>query len=241
MPACVRHTAFLTATILLFVSSCRAAETASPTAPSATPTTAAQPAGATKAPQPAFTPTTTQSPTPSDTPVPRLTRTPTSTPIPPTATATPTWTFTPVPPTPTPTPTPPLPTATQAPAATPSPSPVTPTPSAYRFLPVGSAQPDPSHPCPGCPKAPAYIVGHVTDAAGHPLAGVRLVCYNEWHRYPVVASKGGGEYDFPIIQADTTWYVVVLNQADEPISPEVPVPFRLQESCRYILDWKRAD
>ena len=70
---------------------------------------------------------------------------------------------------------------------------------------------------------------------------MRLVCYNEWHRYPVVASKAGGEYDFPITQADTTWYVVVLNQADEPISPEVPVPFSLQESCRYILDWQRVD
>jgi hypothetical protein len=108
-------------------------------------------------------------------------------------------------------------------------------------LPVGSARPDPSHSCPSCPKAPAYIVGHVSDAGGHPLAGVRLVCYNEWHRYPVVASKGGGEYDFPIIQADTTWHVVVLNQADEPISPEALVPFSLQESCRYILDWQRVD
>jgi hypothetical protein len=84
-------------------------------------------------------------------------------------------------------------------------------------------------------------VGHVTSAGGQPLAGVRLVCYNEWHRYPVVASKGGGEYDFPIIQADTTWYVVVLDQADQPISPEVPVEFRMAETCRYILDWRRVD
>jgi hypothetical protein len=84
-------------------------------------------------------------------------------------------------------------------------------------------------------------VGHVTDAAGHPLAGVRLVCYNEWHVYPVVASKGGGEYDFPITQADTTWYVVVFNQADEPISPAVPVHFSLLESCRYILNWQQVD
>jgi hypothetical protein len=81
----------------------------------------------------------------------------------------------------------------------------------------------------------------VLDAAGNPVAGVRLVCYNEWHRYPVVASKAGGEYDFPVTQADTTWYVFVLNQADELISPEVPVPFNLQESCRYILDWQRVD
>jgi hypothetical protein len=111
----------------------------------------------------------------------------------------------------------------------------------YRFLPAGPAQPDPSHPCPGCSLAPAFIVGRVVDAAGNPLAGVRLVCYNEWHRYPVVASKAGGEYDFNIIQAVTRWYVVVLDQTDGPISPEVAVPFDLSESCRYILNWKQAN
>jgi hypothetical protein len=84
-------------------------------------------------------------------------------------------------------------------------------------------------------------VGHVVDVVGNPPAGVRLVCYNEWHRYPIAASKGGGEYDFNIIQAETTWYIVVLNEADEPISPEVAVPFHLSESCRYILNWQRAN
>ena len=129
-----------------------------------------------------------------------------------------------------------------APTATPRPETPTSTPtSAYRFSPILPAQPDPSHACPSCPKAPAYIVGHVTDADGRPLAGVRLVCYNEWHRYPVVASKGGGEYDFPIIQADTTWYVVVLDQNDQPISPEAPVTVDLLKSCRYMLDWRRMD
>jgi hypothetical protein len=103
------------------------------------------------------------------------------------------------------------------------------------------AQPDPAHPCPSCPRAPAYIVGYITDAAGNPLAGVRLVCYNDWHRYDVVASKGGGEYDFPIAQADTTWYVVVLDQSDQPISPAAPVTVNLTESCRYILNWQRVD
>ncbi len=84
-------------------------------------------------------------------------------------------------------------------------------------------------------------MGRVVDAGGQPLAGVRLVCYNEWHRYPVVASKGGGEYDFNIVQADTTWYVVVLDPADQPISAPAAVPFKLSESCRYILNWQRAD
>lgn len=78
------------------------------------------------------------------------------------------------------------------------------------------------------------------DAAGNPLAGVRLVCYNEWHRYPVVASKGGGEYDFNINQAETTWYVVVVDETDQPISPEAAVSFNPAESCRYILNWQQA-
>jgi hypothetical protein len=51
--------------------------------------------------------------------------------------------------------------------------------------------------------------------------------------------KGG--FVFNIVQAETTWYVVVLNEADEPISPEAAVPFRVSESCRYILNWQRAN
>ena len=100
-----------------------------------------------------------------------------------------------------------------------------------------------SHPCPECPRAPAYIIGTVRDAGGNPLGGVRLVCYNDWHRYPVVGSKGGGEvgqYDFPIIQATATWYVVVLDEADCPISSEAAVDFDPLVSCRYIQDWRRT-
>jgi hypothetical protein len=81
----------------------------------------------------------------------------------------------------------------------------------------------------------------VTDAGGNPLPGVRLVCYNDWHRYDVVATKGGGEYDFLIIQADTTWNVVVVDANDQPLSQEAPVTVSLAESCRYILNWQRVD
>jgi hypothetical protein len=75
------------------------------------------------------------------------------------------------------------------------------------------------------------------------LGGVRLVCYNDWHRYRVVGSKGGGEvgqYDFPTIQATATWYVVVLDETDCPISPEAAVVFDPLVSCRYIQDWRRT-
>ncbi len=119
--------------------------------------------------------------------------------------------------------------------------PPSPAPSTYRFMPAGPPRSDPSHPCPACPFAPAYIVGRVVDAAGNPLSGVRLVCYNDWHRYPVVASKESGEYDVALTQGETTWFVVILDQADRPISPVVAVPFDPGEACRYILDWRRVD
>ena len=179
--------------------------------------------------------------------------TPTWTPMP-TATATPTATLTPTAtpsPTDTPTMTPVLSPALSAvegeaagpePTATPPLPTDTPTP-AYLFLPDGPARPDMSHPCPGCPRAGAYIVGTVRDAGGNPLGGVRLVCYADWHRYPVVGSKGGGEvgqYDCRIDQANSTFYVVVLDEADRPISPEAAVDLDLLVSCRYIQDWRRT-
>ena len=79
------------------------------------------------------------------------------------------------------------------------------------------------------------------DAAGNPLPGVRLLCYNDWHRYPVVASKGGGEYDFPIIQAEAVWFVLVVDENNQPLSAEAPVSFNPQEACWYRLDWRRTD
>jgi hypothetical protein len=202
---------------------------------------------ATQRPQPTLTPV----PTPSVTPI---ALSPTSNVQPEgvtrAATLTPISTHTPTPSpaaSATPMPSLPMPTETLAPP------PVVPTPAldaggtsqteqaVHRFLPLGSAQPDLSQPCPGCPRAPGYIVGRVVDAGGHPLAGVRLVCYNDWHRYPVVGSKGSGEYDFPILQAEATWYVVILDEADRPASPEAPVHFNPLEACWYRLDWQRID
>jgi len=44
-----------------------------------------------------------------------------------------------------------------------------------------------------------------------------------------------------VAQGNTTWYAVVVDQADQPISPEVAVRFDPQETCRYILDWRRVN
>ena len=149
----------------------------------------------------------------------------------------------------------PSPTATPTrilPTVTPTPTASAPTPraeaqieatpdNAYRYVPIGTAQPDLSQPCPGCPRAPGYITGRVIDATDQPLAGVRLACYNDWHRYPVVGSKGGGEYDFPILQAEATWYVVVLDESDQPLSQPAAVDFNPLEACWYRLDWQQVD
>ncbi len=121
---------------------------------------------------------------------------------------------------------------------------VTDTPAAaYQFMPDGSPHPDLSHPRPKCPHARAYIIGTVRDAGGNPLGGVRLVCYNDWYRFDVIGSKGGGDigrYDFMIPQTPVTWYVVVLDAADNPISPVAAVEFDPNVAGRYILDWRRA-
>ena len=77
------------------------------------------------------------------------------------------------------------------------------------------------------------------DSGGNPLVGVRLVCYNEWHRYPVVASGAGGEYNFPLTQVSATWYVAVVDLTDQPISPITPVEIDTTVSCRFFLDWVR--
>jgi hypothetical protein len=68
-----------------------------------------------------------------------------------------------------------------------------------------------------------------------------VVCYNDWYRYPVVGTKGGGEYDIPVIQAETTWKVVILDESDLPISPEALVAFYPLEACWYRLNWQRVD
>ena len=218
----------------------------SPSVPTETPTVISVPI-----PTTTYTPrpTLTASATPTDfTPAPDIqsgTETATATPVPTwtwthTPTQSPTASATPVPPssTPTGTWTPSLVVATSVP----SPEEVRGTDQAiYRYHTLGPAQPDLSQPCPGCPRAPGYITGRVVDAGGNPLGGVRLVCYNDWHRYPVVGTKGSGEYDFPILQAEAIWTVVILDEADQPLSPEAAVQFNPLEACWYRLNWQRID
>jgi hypothetical protein len=59
--------------------------------------------------------------------------------------------------------------------------------------------------------------------------------------YPGRPGTGRGEYDFPILQAAATWYVVILDEADQPLSSAEPVHFDPLEACWYRLDWQRID
>ena len=56
-----------------------------------------------------------------------------------------------------------------------------------------------------------------------------------------LTTPSGGEYDVALGQGETPWTVVILDQADRPISPEVAVAFDPSQSCRYILDWQRVN
>jgi hypothetical protein len=53
--------------------------------------------------------------------------------------------------------------------------------------------------------------------------------------------RSESEYDFPILQAEATWYVVILDEADQLVGPEAPVHFNPLEACWYQLDWQRID
>jgi hypothetical protein len=114
-------------------------------------------------------------------------------------------------------------------------------PAGFQFVPKGEVRLEPGHPCPGCPHAPGYIIGNVFDAAGRPLCGARVLCYNDWHRYPVVGTKGGGEYDIPVIQAATVWKVLVVDELDQPLSPEAEVSFDPLVGCWYRVDWQQVN
>lgn len=141
-------------------------------------------------------------------------------------------TDTPTPPRPTPTPAPPTPTPTAAPTLQTGP--------AYQFLPAGPVR----HTVGDCPGP--SIRGTVRDAAGNPLAGVRLWRYDQWGNEHTVESKSGevdrGQYDFPLGDTPNVHYVQVVDSSGAPISPSVEVQHRQGDApdatCHW-LDWVR--
>ncbi len=118
---------------------------------------------------------------------------------------------------------------TAAPLPTPVPVPV------YQFR-LLSARPDAGRA--GC----CYIGGTIRDAAGNLLEGVRVQAYNEWQALEAT-SKGGvdlGHYDIPIGADKVNWYVIILDAAGNPVSPQAVVQFDPGAAGWYWLEWQRA-
>jgi penicillin-binding protein 1C len=76
--------------------------------------------------------------------------------------------------------------------------------------------------CPG-----NYIIGRVLNAAGGPVAGVRLALVDEWGNRAEAVSKSGaadfGMYDFPLNSFANRYTVTVVDGAGRPLSAAVAV------------------
>lgn len=151
-----------------------------------------------------------------------------------------------------PTPTPLLPTATPSPRPTSTPRPPTPTsaqptatpaaptpPGGYIFEPVGPPQDDLAGGC-----FSQMIYGYVADKEGNRLEGVRVKSYVEWGYEAIAKTKGGvdlGYYDRVIGGDPVPWYLVIVNEAGQPISPVVEVKHMIDsQACWHRLDWQKV-
>jgi hypothetical protein len=94
--------------------------------------------------------------------------------------------------------------------------------------------------CPG-----AYIIGRVLNAAGGPVAGVRLTMVDQWGNRAEAVSKSGatdfGMYDFPLNPFANRYTVTVMDGAGRPISPPVTVDHLQGASgsapCHTVVWW----
>ena len=167
---------------------------------------------------------------PTDTPViPPTPAVPTATPVLPTPT--------PVPATPTPIPVATTPTLIETPSgSTPTPAPPTP-PGGYQYMPDGLVRSE-------CGKPSALIYGRVRDAQDENLDGVRIRISDQWGNVAEAISKGGNEagyYDIVRGMETVTWWVMVVDEAGNPLSPVVTIePVQGDAGCWYQLDWQRT-
>lgn len=124
----------------------------------------------------------------------------------------------------------------------PSPSPA----GGFRYLPAGPVV----HTTDGCPGQ--YIIGYVKDSSGTLLSGVTLRSTDQWGNDALATTKSGpgdvGRYDFPLFPPQgmaMTYRIVVLDEAGQPVSPELTVEHRHEgefatADCHW-LDWERSD
>jgi hypothetical protein len=94
--------------------------------------------------------------------------------------------------------------------------------------------------CPG-----NYIIGRVLNAAGGPVAGVRLTMVDQWGNRAEAVSKSGasdyGNYDFLLNPFANRYTVTVVDGSGRPISPPVTVD-HLQSAggnapCHTVVWW----
>jgi hypothetical protein len=166
---------------------------------------------------------------PTNTPVvPPTPAVPTATPVLPTSTPVPATPTPAVATTPTPTETPSGPTSTPAP-----PTP----PGGYQYISDGPVRFE-------CDRASALIYGWVRDAQGENLEGVRVRVSDQWGNVAEAISKGGNEagyYDVVRGMETVTWWVVVVDEAGNPLSPMITIePVQDSVGCWYQLDWQRT-
>lgn len=94
--------------------------------------------------------------------------------------------------------------------------------------------------CPG-----NYIVGRVLNAAGGPVAGVRLLMVDQWGNRAEAVSKSGatdyGHYDFPLNPFANRYTVTVVDAAGRPLSAGVTVDHRQgaggDAPCHTLVWW----
>jgi hypothetical protein len=94
--------------------------------------------------------------------------------------------------------------------------------------------------CPG-----NYIIGRVLNAAGGPVAGVRLTMVDQWGNRAEALSKSGaadfGMYDFPLNPFANRYTVTVVDGAGQPISAPVTVEHLQGASgsapCHTVIWW----
>ncbi len=132
-----------------------------------------------------------------------------------------------------PTPRPRTPTPTEGPSPTPT------YPDNIRFIQDGDVRMDRDRGCLG-----GAIYGTIRDIDGKPVEGIRVKVYNEYISDFSAPSKpltapDAGFYDFIINPKPQEWKVVVVDGANNPISPEAEVirPPGV-EVCYFEVNWK---
>jgi hypothetical protein len=96
--------------------------------------------------------------------------------------------------------------------------------------------------CPG-----SYALGIITDQGGNPLPGIRLGLVDEYGNAFSAVSKSGpgdtGRYDFPMGGPPRRFFISIVDDAGQPLSPRVELlhdlPPHQGKGCRWV-DWRRG-